>query len=635
MDELDALLGNLGKDMGGSGGGANASTQVDLQSLDSLVAGLDLGSPQQDRLKDRLQEKRVSRRMSRRGGMEVSKGTPAAATRSRPTSGLDDLEALMNELGGGSSTPAAAPAPAPAPVPQATRPASTAVTAKTLSPPTTGNGLPPRSRPVSGLDELDALMAGLDSFHAPASTSSPSPPTSGPTAQKPTGASKPSSFTSSAAPAAAASGRPSQAAGDGLMDDLDAIMASLGGSEASSGPASAPAKVNPVRSQQATPSRLSVGAGARPASQDFDLDSLIGSLSADTTSNTLAQQRKSISPPSPYSPSLQSQPQPQPQPQHQSSYAPHSPTAQPYSQHHQPQQQPYQQQQQPYQLPYQQPYSQQPPHQQRYPPAAGGMGLGPGPAGPGSAGLGAGAMSGVAAKGMCTTCSKPIYGQMLQALGKVFHPNCFVCGNCGSSLGTGSFYQTDGLPQCQRCYQSLFCARCAHCDQPIEGSCITAIGKKWHVNCFSCAQCLKPFGTSTFFERDSNAFCQSCFYGIFSSRCASCERPISSDTVNALGRQWHPECFACTHCKKVFGSEPYFEHNGRPYCKLHYHTQQGTTCGCGCGRPVMGRVVHALGKQWLPEHFVCAFCMNGIAGQNYSEKEGKPYCSVCHTKLYG
>jgi len=237
-------------------------------------------------------------------------------------------------------------------------------------------------------------------------------------------------------------------------------------------------------------------------------------------------------------------------------------------------------------------------------------------------------------KGVCATCRKPIHAQLMQALGKSYHTSCFVCTNCGESLGTGTFYQTDGNPNCQRCYEALFCARCGHCDQPIQGSCINALGKKWHVNCFICSQCLRPFGTNPFFERDSNPFCEACFQGIFCSRCAGCDQPIKGDTVNACGKQWHPEHFACTHCKKTFGSSPYFEHNGMPYCQLHFHAQQGSVCGCGCGRPVMGRVIQALGKQWIPEHFVCGFCMNSLAGQNFTQRDGKAYCNVCFAKLY-
>lgn len=42
----------------------------------------------------------------------------------------------------------------------------------------------------------------------------------------------------------------------------------------------------------------------------------------------------------------------------------------------------------------------------------------------------------------------------------------------------------------------------------------------------------------------------------------------------------------------------------------------------------------ALGKKFHPEHFVCSFCMNVLAGGKFSEKNGKAYCGECHGKLF-
>jgi len=106
--------------------------------------------------------------------------------------------------------------------------------------------------------------------------------------------------------------------------------------------------------------------------------------------------------------------------------------------------------------------------------------------------------------------------------------------------------------------------------------------------------------------------------------------------MNACGKQWHPEHFVCNHCKKAFGpGGTYWEHNGMPFCQLHFHSQQGLLCGCGCGRHCMGgRVITALGKTWLQDHFVCGFCVNPLGDLRYREKDGKAYCETCFTKLY-
>lgn len=241
---------------------------------------------------------------------------------------------------------------------------------------------------------------------------------------------------------------------------------------------------------------------------------------------------------------------------------------------------------------------------------------------------------GPASRGTCATCHNPILGEVIQALGNTYHPEHFVCGNCQNPLGTNNFYEQDGLPHCEKCYQELFCARCAHCDEPILDRCVTALNKKWHINHFICTQCLGPFEGGTFFEKDSRPYCENCFYGAFASRCGSCNQPIRGECINALGQQWHPEHFVCQYCQKSFAGGAFYEHGGKPYCEVHYHQQTGSLCA-GCGKAITGRVVNALDKKWHPEHFVCAFCMNPLAGGSFTENNGKAYCKECHGKLFG
>jgi len=238
------------------------------------------------------------------------------------------------------------------------------------------------------------------------------------------------------------------------------------------------------------------------------------------------------------------------------------------------------------------------------------------------------------ASGTCAQCRKPILGEVIQAMGKAYHPEHFGCGNCGNPLGTNNFYEQDGVPHCEKCYQELFCSRCAHCDEPILDRCVTALGKKWHLHHFICTQCLSPFEGGSFFERDSRPFCEKCFYTAFVPRCGGCNQPIRGEAINALGTQWHPEHFVCQYCQKNFAGGSFYEFGGKPYCEVHYHQQTGSLCA-GCGKAVTGRCVNALDKKWHPEHFVCAFCMNPLAGGNFTENNGKAYCRECHGKLFG
>jgi len=97
-----------------------------------------------------------------------------------------------------------------------------------------------------------------------------------------------------------------------------------------------------------------------------------------------------------------------------------------------------------------------------------------------------------ASRGQCATCKGAILGEMMQALGRCYHPEHFACGNCQQPLGTRNFFEQNGLPHCADCYQTMYCPKCAHCNAAILDRCITALGKKWHPEHFICAQCLQP-----------------------------------------------------------------------------------------------------------------------------------------------
>lgn len=96
-------------------------------------------------------------------------------------------------------------------------------------------------------------------------------------------------------------------------------------------------------------------------------------------------------------------------------------------------------------------------------------------------------------RGICAGCNQPVHGEVLQVLGKIWHTEHFCCGNCQQPLGTQPFFEYEGSPHCEKCYKGMFCPRCAKCDKPIMDRIITALSKKWHLDCFSCATCNQPF----------------------------------------------------------------------------------------------------------------------------------------------
>ena len=59
-----------------------------------------------------------------------------------------------------------------------------------------------------------------------------------------------------------------------------------------------------------------------------------------------------------------------------------------------------------------------------------------------------------------------------------------VCAACGTMLTNQGFYERDGKPYCQTCYETMFCPRCASCAEPIVDTAVIALGEKYHQHCF-------------------------------------------------------------------------------------------------------------------------------------------------------
>ncbi|XP_022182899.1 paxillin-like isoform X2 [Myzus persicae] len=237
-------------------------------------------------------------------------------------------------------------------------------------------------------------------------------------------------------------------------------------------------------------------------------------------------------------------------------------------------------------------------------------------------------------KGCCTACDKAIVGQVITALGKTWHPEHFTCNHCSQELGTRNFFEREGRPYCEPDYHNLFSPRCAYCNGPILDKCVTALEKTWHTEHFFCAQCGKQFGEEGFHEREGRPYCKDDYFDMFAPKCGGCTRPIMENYVSALSTQWHSSCFVCRDCRMPFVSGQFFDHESQPYCETHYHAKRGSLCA-GCHKPIAGRCITAMFKKFHPEHFVCAFCLKQLNKGTFKEQNEKPYCHSCFEKLFG
>eukprot|EP01125_Pyxidicula_operculata_P013081 TRINITY_DN432_c0_g1_i1.p1 TRINITY_DN432_c0_g1~~TRINITY_DN432_c0_g1_i1.p1 ORF type:complete len:1019 (-),score=330.68 TRINITY_DN432_c0_g1_i1:44-3100(-) len=211
-------------------------------------------------------------------------------------------------------------------------------------------------------------------------------------------------------------------------------------------------------------------------------------------------------------------------------------------------------------------------------PAPGGRGAAPGgrgPAGRGPAGRGPAGRAGgrgpgpALPPGTCSACRKQIQGRRIDAMGRSYHPEHFMCSSCNRVIGEESFFTVEFQPQCYNCHRSVFCEKCAHCNQPITDNVVTAMGYSWHSHCWACTNCNVPFNGSIFFEIDQRPYCQKCHGEVFGECCKRCNAVIKGSSMTAANASWHEKCFNCNTCHKSLGGG-FYEKNGEIYCSDHY-----------------------------------------------------------------
>ncbi|XP_018585772.2 actin-binding LIM protein 2 isoform X2 [Scleropages formosus] len=218
---------------------------------------------------------------------------------------------------------------------------------------------------------------------------------------------------------------------------------------------------------------------------------------------------------------------------------------------------------------------------------------------------------------LCHQCGKACKGEVLRVQNKHFHIKCFVCKVCGCDLAQGGFFVRQGEYICTVDYQRLYGTRCFSCDQFIEGEVVSALGKTYHPRCFVCAVCKQPFpaGDRVTFN-GKECICQKCTQPLPDNspapiqavrNCCGCGKEFKNEqSLVALDKHWHLGCFKCRICNKVLNAE-YISKDGVPYCEVDYHAMYGIQCE-NCKKYITGRVLEAGDKHYHPTCARCARC---------------------------
>eukprot|EP01121_Diplochlamys_sp_Union-15-3_P016795 TRINITY_DN5783_c0_g2_i1.p1 TRINITY_DN5783_c0_g2~~TRINITY_DN5783_c0_g2_i1.p1 ORF type:complete len:198 (-),score=26.46 TRINITY_DN5783_c0_g2_i1:115-708(-) len=130
---------------------------------------------------------------------------------------------------------------------------------------------------------------------------------------------------------------------------------------------------------------------------------------------------------------------------------------------------------------------------------------------------------------ICGVCHKDLFSSgMLVRVGgiDIYHIECFTCTQC-KCMFDKVYWQYRGKPYCFEHYcvqQNLWCAACGNLidTQVIQN----AMGKTWHPHCFMCRYCKRPFGNSEHFVFEGKPYCSEHFGLVSGAMCAKCNGVI-------------------------------------------------------------------------------------------------------------
>ncbi|KAJ1738532.1 Transforming growth factor beta-1-induced transcript 1 protein [Coemansia sp. RSA 1086] len=148
---------------------------------------------------------------------------------------------------------------------------------------------------------------------------------------------------------------------------------------------------------------------------------------------------------------------------------------------------------------------------------------------------------------LCGTCKTPLGDEYVNVLGRRFHVTHFVCDDCNIPLyALGGYLQDPSGSRkfyCQRDYLQRFSPACHACSVQItSGEMVVALGRTYHSDCFVCSICQSPFVGDVCYEHDSQPLCEWHWYIQNGLLCTECGGIIKNQCVLTRGKKYHQSC---------------------------------------------------------------------------------------------
>ena len=144
----------------------------------------------------------------------------------------------------------------------------------------------------------------------------------------------------------------------------------------------------------------------------------------------------------------------------------------------------------------------------------------------------------------CAGCGGDMAGCGVTALGRVYHPACLLCLECGARLQQGGLTAgPGGEPRCLQCGGPP----CSSCGEPVTGTAVRVGGSQaevYHAACLACTDCGSLPGSSVT-KLGSSLLCQTCLtVRLADPTCTVCSNPISApdQAVETGGEKFHAAC---------------------------------------------------------------------------------------------